>query len=93
MKTLYVGAECAGHVAARVVDEDTLRDKTDEDAWAEGDRGDYREWGTGDDGELAAQARAELGMSYDDRAGGAGDAYRHRCARNVLRYLSGADAV
>jgi hypothetical protein len=51
--------------------------------------GDVWLFGEGTDAELIALALDELAHRYDQRAGGAGDSYRWRCAREVLRYLDG----
>ena len=44
-------------------------------------------WGEGEPSDLALQARERLALVRDTRAGGAGDAYAHRCARNALAYV------
>lgn len=51
--------------------------------------GDVSLFGEGTDEELIAQALDELAHRYDQRAGGAGDSFRWKCAREVLRHLDG----
>ena len=46
-------------------------------------------WGEGTDEQLIAQALDELQHRYDQRAGGSGDGFRWKCAREVLRHLDG----
>jgi hypothetical protein len=49
--------------------------------------GDWFLWGNGTEAELVLQAKDRLGKRYDTRAGGAGDAFAHKCSRYVLEYL------
>ncbi|MFW6159383.1 MAG: hypothetical protein ACOC8E_08510, partial [Planctomycetota bacterium] len=51
--------------------------------------GDTREWTDGDETPEAIAERAwgVLATRTDGRPGGAGDAYAHKCARNVLRHV------
>jgi hypothetical protein len=51
--------------------------------------GDVSLFGEGTDEELITQALDDLAHRYDLRAGGAGDSFRWRCAREVLRHLGG----
>lgn len=49
--------------------------------------GDINLWGEGTESELMDQAHKRLAKRKDTRAGGAGDSYDWKCARNVLKYL------
>ena len=40
---------------------------------------------------LITEARERLATRQDRRAGGAGDAYAHACARSVLEYLGASE--
>ena len=53
------------------------------------DNGDVSLWGEGTPEALVAQALDELATRTDLRPGGAGDSFRWRKARNVLKYLDG----
>ena len=82
---LFVYAEhtaSAGHI--RHVDPHTEDEADIEDC------DDYSLWGEGDDEALIAEARQQLSVSYDTRPGGAGDAFRHKCARSVLNFFGEA---
>ena len=81
MKVYVYNENCtsAGRVSA---DDNT----TDEDR---DDNGDLSLYGEGSEAELIASALASLATRYDRRPGGAGDSFRWKCDRNVLRYLGG----
>ena len=48
---------------------------------------DISQWGIGSKDQLVERATGELARRYDMRPGGAGDAYRWKCARNVLKHF------
>lgn len=50
-------------------------------------------FGDGSEEELISQAQEDLLMVSDHRPGGAGDAFRRRCARRVLAYLGASEGT
>lgn len=73
---------CTGK--GQVFDNEEASEMTDDE---KDDFNDVFLFGDGSEEELVSQAQEDLRTVFDHRAGGAGDAFRWRCARQVLAHF------